>query len=548
MYALPTEVIIHKKKRLGSPTHRPARHAIESLSRQLIDCQSSPPSNRARCLRQPCTSGQGTGKPSLSQLFAPVTSDGILKTSKKTAFPSGVQAVKLKTSPAPSAGIAALSPPLSPKIVAKPSSQYQSSKVPVKHLMPLKNALSTPAPANIASSTPIISDTQEPCLSTVSSLRSSQPSILSTVLTSTSAPSLVANSVEYPSSTILGTSNRADESTYYYDYTITYSPSTGTLSSPFVPIVSLLDPPTLTPLLKPMVASSAPEALQTTSPTVKIVTLASQISKVPNIDAPQAMITLSPQSLRQTKSYEPVQTKTMVPFSETDMPVERLGTPEFLLAPLTMPPVAKIPSTPSLIMRPTVAPEVFPLPTGYPGKLQPKPQGFTPHSTPKFMLPTSPSIFVSEFPQESKFVNDLSEAPLTKPKLAQSTPPSNYKPKFVSFSTFSNMPQTISRASTTPLSYILNTESPSITRSIIPVAEVTVSPSQSAQMRSIFPSKNSLAYQDGQVGVKSPPFGQSLFNFVQSKPAAPFAKQKSPVVYGGGGGYLRTNQDLAHKD
>ena len=551
MNALPTVVIINKNRHLGSLTHRPARLAIESPSRQLIDCQSSPPSNRALCLRQPCTSGQATGRPSLSQLFAPVTSDGIQKTSKKTTLPSGEQAVKLKTTPAPSAGIAALSPPLSSKIVAKPSLHYQSSEAPVKHLIPLKNVLSTRAPTNIASSTPIISNTHEPCLSTASSLRSSQPSIQSTALTSTLAPSLVANSIEYPSSTIstiLGTRNRTEESAYYYDYTITYSPSTRTLSSSFAPLVSLLAPPTLTPLLKPAVTSSAPEATQTASPTVKVVTLASQINNLPNIDTPQAMITLSPQSLRQTKSYEPAQRKTMAPLSRIDMPVQRLGTPEFLSAPLTMPPVAKIPSIPSVIMRPIVAPEVIPSPTKYSGNLEPKPQDFTPHSTAKFMLPTSPSTFISDFPQESKIVNVFSKAPLTKLKVAQSTPPSNNKPKFVSFSTFSNMPQTISRASTTPISYILNTESPSVSPSIIPVAAVTVSPTQSAPMSSIFPSKNSRAYQDGQVGVKPPPLGQSLFNFVQSKSAAPFAKQKAPVIYGGGGGYLRTNQDLVRKD
>ena len=488
----------YKNVQSRSLTYRPTRNMVKSLSHQSTDCKSSHPSNQAQCLQPPCASGLATGKPSLSQIIVPIRPDGIPKISKQTAFPS--------------AGIAALTSPLSssmkPKITTKSPVRYQISKAPEKYLIPDKNALLTRTPSSIASSVPGLSYAQKPQSSTASSLRSFQPSIQSSVppssAASTSAPYLATSITKYPSSTISPTSDGTLESAYYYNYAISDSPSIGTLPTSLVSVAPLMPPTNSIPSSQPIVASLAPDVTQSVSPTVKIATLASQKSNKPS---------------------------------------QRSETPEVLSPPVVLIPVAKISSFPDVIMRPTIGPEVILSPTVNLGATEPKSQNRKSQTSPKFMLPSSPSLYISQFPQNAIF---FTQGPLTQPL---SMPPSRNKPGSATFTTFSSVPQISQRVSTTPLSYILNSKSPSLvnqpskTYSIKPVAVVTTSPMQNAQKSSILPSKSLRANQDGQVGLKAPSSVQSLFNFVPSKSAAPSIKQKSPNSYSGGGGYLRTNHD-----
>ena len=295
----------------SSRTYRPIRKSSDSQSRQSVNCPSSYPLNRAQCLQPPCGSWQATGKPSLTKSFVPVRPDGIPKLSGKSALPSTKQTKNPEVSPALPVGIVALTPPLSssmkPNIVIKPPFRYQSPKSPDKYLISPSNAPSTSAPVSIASYAPEPFFTRLPQSSIASSLRSFQPS-----LQTTTPPLPVVN---YPSSTMSPTSDVTGEITYYYNYATSSSPSIDILPITLVPMAPLLPPSTALPSLQPPLATSAPVISQSASPTDNVVSLASQKTSSPSNNALQGTDSLSPQSPPPTKSYNPAQAATILPFS-----------------------------------------------------------------------------------------------------------------------------------------------------------------------------------------------------------------------------------------
>jgi hypothetical protein len=135
------------------------------------------------------------------------------------------------------------------------------------------------------SKSPVLNDTIKPSIQTTTPPLS---------VASTLAPSDITNIMNYPTSTISPTSVVTGEITYYYNYATTSSPSIDILPITLVPIATLLPPSTVLPSLQPPLATSAPVISQSASPTVNVVTLASQKTSSPSKDAPQQTDTPSP--------------------------------------------------------------------------------------------------------------------------------------------------------------------------------------------------------------------------------------------------------------